>query len=88
MNLSQWRLEQQGCKRFVTPVTGGGPSRIASVQAVVEAGVAVMGHVGLLPQSISVLGGFRPQGQTAATALKVLKDAKVSTRRDLSRDQM
>lgn len=48
------------------------------MEAVVGAGVAVMGHVGLLPQSISVLGGFRPQGQTAATALQVLKDAKVS----------
>ena len=37
-----------------------------------------MGHVGLLPQSISVLGGFRPQGQSAASALQVMEDALVS----------
>ena len=56
---------------------GGGPSRIGAVTAVVDAGVAVMGHVGLLPQSISVLGGFGPQGKSAANALRVLDDAKV-----------
>ena len=44
-----------------------------------ESGVAVMGHVGLLPQSISVLGGFRPQGQSAASALRVMEDALVRT---------
>ena len=57
---------------------GGGPSRIGAVTAVVDAGVAVMGHVGLLPQSISVLGGFGPQGKSAENALRVLDDAKVS----------
>ena len=41
------------------------------------AGVAVMGHCGLLPQSISVLGGFRPQGQSAAEALRVVHEARV-----------
>jgi ketopantoate hydroxymethyltransferase len=56
---------------------GGGPHRAASVRAVVESGIAVMGHVGLLPQSISVLGGFRPQGQSAASAIQVLQNAKV-----------
>lgn len=40
--------------------------------------MAVMGHVGLLPQSISVLGGFGPQGKSAENALRVLDDAKVS----------
>ena len=45
----------------------------------VESGIAVMGHVGLLPQSISVLGGFRPQGQSAASAIQVIEDAKVHT---------
>jgi len=37
----------------------------------------VMGHCGLLPQSISVLGGFRPQGQSAAEALRVVQEARV-----------
>ena len=43
---------------------GGFSNRVKAVGAVVEAGVAVMGHVGLTPQSISVLGGFRPAGQS------------------------
>ncbi|CAD6233531.1 unnamed protein product [Miscanthus lutarioriparius] len=41
---------------------GGAPSMITAAKAIVEAGIAVMGHVGLTPQAISVLGGFRPQG--------------------------
>eukprot|EP00891_Asterochloris_glomerata_P004207 jgi/Astpho2/4207/fgenesh1_pm.00064_%23_10_t len=57
-------------------VAGGGPVRTASVKAVVDAGVAVMGHIGLTPQSISVLGGFGPQGKTAAAALRAVRDAK------------
>jgi len=50
---------------------GGAPSRIAAAKAIVEAGIAVMGHVGLTPQAISVLGGFRPQGKTVDSAVKV-----------------
>lgn len=45
-------------------IEGGFSNRVKAVGAVVEAGVAVMGHVGLTPQSISVLGGFRPAGQS------------------------
>ena len=51
---------------------------MAAVRAVVDAGVAVMGHVGLTPQSISVLGGFRPQGRSAHDALQIVRDAKVN----------
>lgn len=50
---------------------GGAPSRITAAKAIVEAGIAVMGHVGLTPQAISVLGGFRPQGKNIASAVKV-----------------
>lgn len=57
-------------------IEGGFPSRVEAVHAVVEAGVAVVGHVGLTPQAISVLGGFRPAGQTAAEALRVIREAK------------
>ena len=57
---------------------GSSPARIAAVRAVVDAGVAVMGHVGLTPQSISALGGFRPQGRSAESALQIVRDAKVS----------
>ncbi|KQK03374.1 3-methyl-2-oxobutanoate hydroxymethyltransferase 1, mitochondrial [Brachypodium distachyon] len=54
---------------------GGAPSRISAAKAIVEAGIAVMGHVGLTPQAISVLGGFRPQGKTVDSAVKVVETA-------------
>ncbi|KAJ7951197.1 3-methyl-2-oxobutanoate hydroxymethyltransferase [Quillaja saponaria] len=54
---------------------GGSPSRISAAKAIVEAGIAVMGHVGLTPQAISVLGGFRPQGKNVASAVKVVETA-------------
>jgi 3-methyl-2-oxobutanoate hydroxymethyltransferase len=41
----------------------------------VDAGIAVMGHIGLTPQSISKLGGYRTQGTTAQAARKLLDDA-------------
>lgn len=50
---------------------GGAPSRIRAATAIVQAGIAVMGHVGLTPQAISVLGGFRPQGKNVTSAVKV-----------------
>ena len=37
--------------------------------------MAVMGHVGLTPQSISALGGFRPQGRSSAQAVRILREA-------------
>ncbi|KAH9312046.1 hypothetical protein KI387_027081 [Taxus chinensis] len=54
---------------------GGTPSRVAAARAIFEAGIAVMGHVGLTPQAISVLGGFRPQGRNVASATKILESA-------------
>ena len=54
---------------------GGDPARVAAAKAVVDAGVACMGHVGLTPQSISVLGGFRPQGRTHDEASAVVERA-------------
>ncbi|KAJ8900590.1 hypothetical protein K2173_025367 [Erythroxylum novogranatense] len=54
---------------------GGAPSRIGAAKAIVEAGIAVMGHVGLTPQAISVLGGFRPQGRSFTSAVKVVETA-------------
>ncbi|XP_051143919.1 3-methyl-2-oxobutanoate hydroxymethyltransferase 1, mitochondrial-like [Andrographis paniculata] len=52
---------------------GGAPSRITAAKAIVEAGIAVIGHVGLTPQAISVLGGFRPQGKNIDSAVKVVE---------------
>jgi ketopantoate hydroxymethyltransferase len=40
-----------------------------TVKTIVEGGIAVMGHIGLRPQHISVLGGFRAQGRTGTTSL-------------------
>ena len=53
----------------------GGVNRAETVRKLTDAGIAVMGHVGLTPQGISVLGGFRAQGRTAVKARKVLDDA-------------
>jgi 3-methyl-2-oxobutanoate hydroxymethyltransferase len=50
---------------------GAAGSRISAARAIVEAGIALMGHVGLTPQAISALGGFRPQGRSAGGAVQV-----------------
>jgi 3-methyl-2-oxobutanoate hydroxymethyltransferase len=53
----------------------GGRERVDAVQAIIRAGIPVMGHLGLTPQSIHQLGGFRPQGRTASAAKRLLEDA-------------
>jgi len=53
-----------------------GGVRIASqIKAIVEAGIVVMGHIGLTPQSSGQLGGHKAQGRTAETAQLVVEDA-------------
>ncbi|MEM9774037.1 MAG: 3-methyl-2-oxobutanoate hydroxymethyltransferase [Chloroflexota bacterium] len=53
-----------------------GGKRIApTVEKIVAAGIPVMGHIGLTPQSISQLGGYRIQGKKATDALNLLEDA-------------
>jgi 3-methyl-2-oxobutanoate hydroxymethyltransferase len=54
---------------------GAGPS-LSRAQAIVGAGVPVMGHIGLTPQSATALGGFRAQGRTADQARRLLDDAR------------
>lgn len=53
----------------------GGQERVPAVRAIVEAGIPVMGHLGLTPQKIHQLGGFRPQAKTAEAARRLLSDA-------------
>jgi len=53
----------------------GGRNRVGTVAKIVDGGVAVMAHVGLTPQAISVIGGFRAQGRTAVKARALLDDA-------------
>jgi 3-methyl-2-oxobutanoate hydroxymethyltransferase len=56
-------------------VEGAGPT-LERVQALVGAGIPVMGHIGLTPQSATMLGGFKAQGRTAAKAQKLHADAR------------
>ncbi len=53
----------------------GGRERVEAIRAIVGAGIPVMGHLGLTPQSVNQLGGFRPQGKTASAARRLLEDA-------------
>jgi 3-methyl-2-oxobutanoate hydroxymethyltransferase len=53
----------------------GGRERMPAIEAILQAGIPVMGHIGLTPQSIHQLGGFRAQGRTAEAAVGLLHDA-------------
>ena len=55
---------------------GAGPS-LSRVRAIVGAGVPVMGHIGLTPQSATMLGGYKAQGRTAAKAAQLLEEARL-----------
>jgi 3-methyl-2-oxobutanoate hydroxymethyltransferase len=54
----------------------GAGRMVSRVRAIVEAGIPVMGHVGLTPQSATMLGGFKTQGRTAERALRLVADAR------------
>jgi 3-methyl-2-oxobutanoate hydroxymethyltransferase len=53
---------------------GAGPM-LSRVRTIVGAGIPVMGHIGLTPQSATMLGGFKAQGRTAEKAVRLLEDA-------------
>ena len=59
----------------VVKLEGGGPM-VSRVRRIVEAGIPVMAHIGLTPQSATMLGGFKTQGKTAEAARKLVADAK------------
>jgi len=54
----------------------GGEEMADRVASIVRSGIPVMGHLGLTPQSVSALGGYRVQGRGAAQAKKIIDDAK------------
>jgi 3-methyl-2-oxobutanoate hydroxymethyltransferase len=55
----------------------GGRERADAIRSIVSAGIPVMGHLGLTPQSVNQLGGFRAQGKTAAAAKRLVEDAVI-----------
>lgn len=55
----------------------GGRERKDAVETIVGAGIPVMGHLGLTPQSVHQLGGFRAQGKSAEAAKRLLEDALI-----------
>lgn len=55
-------------------IEGAGPM-VRRIGAVIDAGIPVVGHIGLTPQTVSQLGGYKPQGRTAAAAERLLEEA-------------
>jgi 3-methyl-2-oxobutanoate hydroxymethyltransferase len=58
----------------------GAGSSLSRVRTIVDAGIPVMGHIGLTPQSATMLGGFKAQGRTAAKARRLISDAQALER--------
>ena len=54
----------------------GGRRRVAAVRAICDAEIPVMGHIGLTPQSVHAMGGYKVQGREAAAAGELRKDAE------------
>ncbi|ACZ42308.1 3-methyl-2-oxobutanoatehydroxymethyltransferase [Thermobaculum terrenum ATCC BAA-798] len=53
----------------------GGTAVLSRIKAIIAAGIPVMGHIGLTPQSFSLLGGYRVQGRDSGSALRLLNEA-------------
>jgi 3-methyl-2-oxobutanoate hydroxymethyltransferase len=66
-------VKEAGCD--AVKLEGGGPVAVARARAIIAAGIPVMGHVGLTPQTATALGGFRAQGRTAQAARRVRDEA-------------
>lgn len=69
------RLIQEGNAHAVK--LEGGAEVIDKVEAIVKAQIPVIGHLGLTPQSVNVMGGFKVQGKDEAQAKKIIEDAKL-----------
>ncbi len=66
-------LQEAGC---VAVKLEGGVRSAEIVKKLTEAGIPVMGHIGLTPQSVNQLGGFKVQGKTPAAAVQLMHDAQ------------
>lgn len=71
---SAMRLMKEGGAQSVK--LEGGRRSAAAIETIVTAGIPVVGHVGLTPQSVHAMGGFRVQGRTADAAAEVIADAE------------
>lgn len=69
------RFLQQGSMDAVK--LEGGRERADAIRSITGAGIPVMGHLGLTPQSVHQLGGFRAQGKTAVAAKRLVEDAAI-----------
>jgi 3-methyl-2-oxobutanoate hydroxymethyltransferase len=69
---AQRMVKETGCR--VVKLEAGGTS-VERARAIVRAGIPVMGHVGLTPQTATALGGYKTQGKTAQGAIQLLEDA-------------
>lgn len=56
-------------------IEGGKPTRIKTIEAILDAEVPVMGHIGLTPQSVNALGGFKVQGKGTEEARRLIDEA-------------
>jgi len=66
-------MQETGCQGV--KLEGGG-AMVPTVEALVERGIPVMGHLGLTPQSVHALGGYRVQGREQAAAERLARDAR------------
>src|SRR6202035_1287589 len=66
-------VKEAGCE--AVKLEGGGESSVKRARAIVGAGIPVMGHVGLTPQTATALGGWKAQGRTAGAAARIAAEA-------------
>jgi 3-methyl-2-oxobutanoate hydroxymethyltransferase len=66
-------VKEAGCD--AVKLEGGGAVSVARARAIAGAGIPVMGHVGLTPQTSTALGGYRAQGRSAGGALRIAREA-------------
>jgi 3-methyl-2-oxobutanoate hydroxymethyltransferase len=67
-------VQEAGCG--AVKLEGGGPTSVSRARAIAGAGIPVMGHVGLTPQSSTALGGWKAQGRSAQAAAQIGEQAK------------
>ncbi len=54
----------------------GGAKRVPAIEAIIDAEIPVMGHLGLTPQSVNAMGGYKVQGREQSAALELIEDAR------------